>query len=232
MTAAVLSLACEVASAPQIPAPVATAAPETCAPAEAVEFTWAVEPVPGDISRGVACVLGEVIADGGALAVPLVCAEPEGAQARTLAIQATPPPPTAALRAGLAVRLWVVEATDGAGAVGHFMRLETATGGLLIAAAQAGTLLAPDGADPWLPFVITAAGGGCMSEEKACGSQERSAIDLRRAGGRPKILHDASFAAVGDRGEAQLWLAAAIVGDAACVGVSGAQYGLGLMAAR
>ncbi|HEY0139008.1 MAG TPA: hypothetical protein VGB85_33205 [Nannocystis sp.] len=229
---AALSVACEVASAPEIPAPIATAGPETCAPAEAVDFTWALGPVAGDIARGVACVLGEVTADGGALVVPLECAEPEGARARTLAIQAAPPPPTAALRAGMAVRLWAIAAVDEDGAVDRFVRLETASGGLLIAAAQAGALRPPDGSDPWLPFVITAAASACMSEETACGSQERSAIDLRRAGGPPRVLHDQGFAAVGDRGEAQLWVTAAIVGDTACLGASGASYGLGLIAAR
>ena len=229
---AALSLACEVASAPEIPGPVATAGPESCAPAETVDFTWSLEPEAGDLAGGVACVLGEVTTDGGALVVPLECAEPEGARARTLVIQAEPRPPTAALRAGLGARLWAVAAVDEQGAVGRFVRLETTGGGLLIAAAQAGALRPPDGSDPWLPFVITAAASACMSEETACGSQERSAIDLRRAGGPPRVLHDQSFAAVGDRGEAQLWLTAAIVGDPACLGASGASYGLGLMAAR
>ena len=230
---AALALACEVASAPEVPTPAATAATsEACVPAEAVDFTWALEPVPEDISQGVACVLGEVVAAGNELTMPLDCAEPEGARARTLWVQATPTPPSAALHPGLAVRLWAIEATDEAGGAGSFVRLETAGGGLLVAGAQAGALLPPGGSDPWLPFVITPGVSRCMAEETACGAQERSALDLRRAGGRPKVVHDASFAAVGDRGEAQLWVSAAILGDAACVGATGAWYSVGLMAAR
>jgi len=226
-------LGCEVASAPEIPNPVATAAtPEACVPAEAVDFSWAIEPVPEDISQGVACVLGEVVAEGSELRLPLDCAEPEGPRARTLWVAATPNPPTAALRAGLAVRLWAIEATDAAGGAGSFVRLETAGGGLLIGAAQAGALLPPGGSDPWVPFVIMPGVSACMSEETACGALERSALDLRRAGGAPKIVYDASFAAVGDRGEAQIWVSAAIVGDAACVGATGAWYSVALMAAR
>lgn len=230
---AALALACEVASAPEIPTPVATAAtPEACVPAEAVDFTWALEPGPENISQGVACVLGEVVEEGNALTMPLDCAEPEGPRARVLWVQATPPPPSTALRPGLVVRLWTIEATDDAGGAGSFVRLETAGGGLLVAAAQAGTLLPPGGSDPWLPFVIMPGVSTCMAEETACGAQERSALDLRRAGGPPKIVHDASFAAVGDRGEAQLWVSAAVLGDAACVGPTGAWYSVALMAVR
>jgi len=230
---AALALACEVASAPQTPDLVASeAAPEACAPAEAVDFTWSIEPVPEDISLAVTCVLGEVVAGAGMALVPLECAEAEGPRGRRLWVQATPAPPTRALRAGLSVRLWAIAASDEAGGEGSFVRLETASGGLLIAGARGGMLLAPDGSDPWVPFVMMPGTSTCMSEETACGAVERSAIDLRRAGGPPRILHDASWAAVGDLGEAQVWVSAAIVGDSACIGPSGAHYEVGMMAAR
>lgn len=225
-----LSLACEVAQGPDLPRPAASdAGPEPCAPPDAVDFRWTLEPVPEDILFAAACVTGELVRLDDGVALPLSCAEPEGTRARVLSLWATPGLPTAALTSGLDVRLRVTRPGDGDGA---FVRLETLKGKLLVAAASAGALLPPDGADPWLPFALAPASSACLSEETACGATRRAAIDLRRAGGAPRIVQDAGFAAVGDRGEAQIWVAAAITGDPACLGASGAWYELGLVATR
>jgi hypothetical protein len=232
--AAALAAACEVASGPDVPSLVGTAAPqEACAPAEPVTFGWSLEPVPEDISLELACVLGEPAPDGETLALPLACDEPGGPRTRTLTLWASPAPPTAALHAGAAVRLRAVWPDDGTGARDTaFVRLEAATGALLVAAATAGALQPPDGSDPWLPFTLAPAAGACLSEESACGETGRAAVDLRRAGGAPRVIQDASHGPVGDRGEAQLWVAAALRGDPACLGPTGAWYEIGLIAAR
>ncbi len=216
-----------------VPTPVVSGGDVTaCLPAESAAFEWTLAPVPEDSSTGISCVLAEVTAAGEELELGLECAGPEGARATTLWVSATPAPPTAALRAGLAVRLWALTVDDPAQGRASYVRLETTKGGLLLAAAQAGALLPADGTDPWLPFTISPAESTCMSEETACGAQERTAIDLRRAGGAPVIAQDGSFAAVGDLGEAQLWVSAALRGAATCVGPTGAWYSLGLVAAR
>ncbi len=101
-----------------------------------------------------------------------------------------------------------------------------------LAAAQAGGLAPDDGSDPWLPFSLAVGVDSCMSEETACGATRRTAVELRRAGGAPRQVFDAQWAVVGDRGEAQLWVAAAQLGDEACVGAAGAWFAVGLLAAR
>lgn len=223
--------ACEVAAAPEdlADAGATAAAVEPCASAEAVEFTWALEPVPEDMSTTSACTLGEPAAIAGGLALPLDCAE---VGARMLYVWATPALPTAALRPGLAVRLWALSSATAAGGEQGFVRLETAAGGLLLAAAAGGSLAPPDGARVWLPFELAPASSACRSEATACGASRRTAVELRRSGGAPDVALDASWAAVGDRGEAQLWVAAARRGDAGCFGEAGGFYSVGLVAAR
>jgi len=209
-------------------APVDTAAaPEPCAAAQEVRFEWTLDPVPEDISFADACVLGEPAAIDGGLALPLAC---EGGP-RTLYVWGAPAPPVEALRAGRAARLLAIAATDADGGQG-FVRLEAADGGLLVAAAAAGSLAPPDGARLWLPFDLAPVASACLSEETACGSRRRAGVELRRSGGAPQVVLDAGWAAVGDLGEAQLWVAAAARGDAACLGEAGAYYAVGLVAAR
>ncbi len=232
LASACASAACESASMPLVPGVVDTGgASPGCEAASAVRFAWALAPVPEDISLDVACTQTEVRAIADGLTIGLRCEEAEGPVSRTLSVWASPPPPRAGLARGGAVRLrgWWPE---GAGEAAQFVRLETQQGALLLAAAQAGGLAPDDGSDPWLPFSLAVGVDSCMSEETACGATRRTAVELRRAGGAPRQVFDAQWAAVGDRGEAQLWVAAAQLGDEACVGAAGAWFAVGLLAAR
>lgn len=228
-----VALACGATEAPDLPGPVDSGGGvEACAAPEAVAFTWSIEPAPEDMSIAVPCTITEVQDGGGDLGVALACAESGGPRARTLWVSATPVPPRGALRAGLAVRLWSLALDEPGQGRMSFVRLETTQGALLVAAAEGGRLVPPDGEDLWTPFMMAAAQTGCMAEETACGAQARAAVDLRRAGGTPTIAQDESFAPVGDLGEAQLWVSAAVRGDEACVGPGGAWYSVGMMAVQ
>jgi hypothetical protein len=228
-----LAAGCGPPGPPDVPSVVATMGPlEACVEAEAVEFAWAIEPVPEDISLEVECVLGAHARIDGGVAVPLECAEADGTRARTLYLWAQPGPPTAGLRAGAAVRLRAYQAAGPGADADAFVRLEAQDGGLVVAGAAAGALAPPDGTDLWPPFMISPATSACLSEETACGTSQRGAVDVRRAGGAPTIVLDASEARVGDRGEAQLWVAGARRGDPACLGGALAWYSVGLMATR
>lgn len=217
---------------PLLPGAVDTAGEQPgCEAPESVSFAWALAPVPEDISLDVRCtqMAVQVIAD--ALTIELRCDEPGGEVMRTLTVWATPKPPRVGFEAGGAVRLrgfWLEQG----GLAAEFVRLETEKGGLLVAGARGGGLAPADGSDLWLPFSLAAGAGTCMSEETACGMTERAAVELRRAGGAPRLVSDAQWSRVGDRGEAQVWVAAAQTGDATCVGAAGVYYEVGLMAAR
>lgn len=195
-------------------------APAACAAAEAAAFSWSVEPVPEDISLDVACVLGEPARDGDARVVPLACDEPDGPRARTLVVAAAPAAPDAALRAGTAARLTVVQ-TDG----GAWLRL-AAGERLLVAAASGEALAPPDGAAPWAPFVAAPAATSCAPEE----CERRVGVDWRRSGGAPTVVLDGGTAALGDRGEVQAWVATARVDEPGCAG--GTWFVAGLVATR
>ncbi len=203
----------------------------SCEAPAAVSFAWALAPVPEDISLDLLCTQTEVRAIGEELMIGLRCDEAGGPVTRTLSVRATPSPPRAGLERGGAVRLRWFE-SEIAGEPAQFVRLETGAGALLVAGASGGGLAPADGTDLWLPFTLAAGAGACMSEETACGETVRAAVELRRAGGAPRVVFDAQWSAVGDRGEAQLWVAAAQTGDEACLGASGAWYAVGLMAAR
>jgi hypothetical protein len=227
-----LSVACEPAAMPLLPGAVDTAGEQPgCEAPAAVSFAWALAPVPEDISLDVVCTQTAVQAIADRLTIELRCDEPGGVVMRTLSLWATPTPPRTGFAGGGAVRLrgfWV----ELGGAAAEFVRLETASGALLVAGARGGGLAPADGSDLWLPFSLAAGATTCMSEETACGTTRPAAVELRRAGGAPRLVGDGQWSSVGDRDEAQVWVAAAQTGDAACVGAAGAYYEVGLMAAR
>lgn len=217
---------------PLLPGAVDTAGEQPgCEAATAVSFAWALVPVPEDISLDVGCTQTAVQARADGLTIELRCDEPGGARMRVLSVWATPTPPRTGFAGGGAVRLRGYRVELG-GQAAEFVRLETASGALLVAGARGGGLAPADGSDLWLPFSLAAGATTCMSEETACGTSERAAVELRRAGGAPKLVSDGAWAKVGDRGEAQVWVAAAQTGDVACVGATGVYYEVGLMAAR
>jgi hypothetical protein len=225
--------ACAGPTMADVPSVVATAgaAPE-CATPEAVSFAWAIEPVPEDIFLDRECTLTSASAIADELAIGLRCDEGGVVVVNTLRVWATPRPPRTALARGGAVRLRALSTVGEAGAAAEFVRLETAKGELLLGGARGGGLAPPDGTDLWLPFTLAEGPEVCMSEETACGEAQRRALELRRAGAAPRWYIDASWAPVGDRGEAQLWVEAAQTGEAGCVGEAGAWFSVGLMAAR
>ena len=227
-----MAVACEPAAMPLLPGVVDSGGelPGCEAPA-AVDFAWELVPVPEDISIDLRCTQTEVRAVADELTIGLRCDEAAGPVTRTLSLRATPSPPRAGIERAGALRLrWF--ASEIAGEEAQFVRLETGAGALLVAGARGGGLAPADGTDLWLPFTLAAGAGACMSEETACGETLRAAVELRRAGGAPRLVFDAQWSAVGDRGEAQLWVAAAQTGDEGCLGASGAWYAVGLMAAR
>lgn len=225
--------ACAGPTMADVPSVVATAgATPECAEPEAVSFAWALEPVPEDISLDLACTVTSAAAIADELAIGLRCDEAGVVVARTLRVWATPRPPRTALARGGPVRLRAFWPAGEAAGAAEFVRLETAKGELLLAGARGGALGPPDGTELWPPFTLTEGPEVCMSEETACGEAQRRALELRRAGAAPRWYVDASWAQVGDRGEAQLWVEAAQTGEAGCVGDAGAWYSVGLMAAR
>ncbi len=224
--------ACESAEMPLLPGVVDSGgeAP-ACGEPAAVRFGFALTPVLEDSFLDVRCTQTEVRAIADELTIGLRCDEVGGPVTRTLSVWATPTPPRAGLAAGGAVRLrglW----SEQDGAAAQFVRLETDKGALLVAGARGAGLAPADGTELWLPFSLAAGAGLCMSEETACGAARREAVELRRSGGAPRLVFDAQWSSVGDRGEAQVWVAAAQSGDAACVGAAGSWYEVGLMAAR
>lgn len=208
---------------------VSGADPVACAPVDAVAFEWAVEP-PMEMtaqidSPGLACTLGQVAAADGALSLPLACAG-EGAEPTrdvTLTLWATPRPPSGAFAAGAAVTLTEVSAEGQA-----WLRLEGA-GGPLVIAASAEALAPPAEAGWWTPFLMMPAATACLADETACDAR-RIGVDVRRSGGAPVVVQDAGWRVVGDKGEAQLWVAAASTQDAACGPAK--WFVVGLVAAR
>lgn len=227
-----MAVACEPAAMPLLPGVVDSGGelPGCEAPA-AVDFAWELAPVPEDISIDLRCTQTEVRAVADELTIGLRCDEAAGPVTRTLSLRATPSPPRAGIERAGALRLrWF--ASEIAGEEAQFVRLETGAGALLVAGARGGGLAPADGTDLWLPFTLAAGAGACMSEETACGEAQRRALELRRAGSAPRWYIDASWAPVGDRGEAQLWVEAAQTGEAGCVGEAGAWFSVGLMAAR
>lgn len=224
--------ACEPAAMPSVPGAVDSGGDAlACEEPAAVSFAFALAPVPEDSFFDLQCTQTEVRAIADELTIGLRCEEAGGPVTRTLSLRATPPPPRAGLASGGAVRLrglW----SEQDGATARFVRLETGKGALLVAAARGAALAPADGTDLWLPFSLAQGAGSCMSEETACGEALREAVELRRSGGAPRLVFDGNWAAVGDREEAQVWVAAAQSGDAACVGAGGSWFEVGLMAAR
>lgn len=212
------------------PGVVSGADPVACAPADAVSFEWATSPpMTAQVdSSPLTCTLGQVVREAGALILPLSCAG-EGAEpmrALTLTLWATPEPPTQALVAGAAVRL--TELSDGAQA---WLRLEDEVGEPLVVATAASGLTPPDEASWWSPFLVMLAATACLADETAC-EVRRVGVDVRRSGGPPVVVQDAGWRVVGDKGEAQLWVASAWSQDAACADGPGTWFIAGLVAVR
>lgn len=209
---------------------VSGADPVACAPADAVSFEWATSPpMTAQVdSAPRSCTLGQVVREAGALNLPMLCAGEgaEPARAVTLTLWATPEPPTRALVAGAAVRL--TELSDGAQA---WLRLEDEVGAPLVVAAAAAGLTPPDEASWWSPFLLMPAATTCLADETACDAR-RTGVDVRRSGGPPVVVQDAGWRVVGDKGEAQLWVASAWSQDAGCADGPGTWFIAGLVAAR
>lgn len=204
--------------------------PVACVMADAVEFEWAVDPpmeMTAQIDSSLGCTLGQATSEAGALIVPMQCAGEgaEPARAVTLTLWATPEPPTRALVAGAAVTL--TEVVDEGQA---WLRLEDADGPLVLAAA-AEALTPPADASWWTPFLMMPAHTACLADETACGLR-RTGVDVRRSGGSPVVVQDAGWQVVGDKGEAQLWVAAAWSQDTTCAEGPGSWFIVGLMATR
>lgn len=126
-----------------------------------------------------------------------------------LVVESSPAPPGDGLRIGQALRITTIRAPGEAGEIDTWLRVESDTGRLLLAAVAATTLDPPD-ASPWAsPFSVAEAASACMTEEAACGASLRTAVDLRLSGGAPLRLYDGTAAAVGDPGEFVVRVAAA-----------------------
>lgn len=200
-----------------------------CVDPEAILFAWeVVPPLPAQVDSPGAwpCMLGQVARDGDAVRVPLVCTGEDGPSATTLVVSGSPQVPTAGFKNGAAATLEVV-----AGEGGAWVRLATAEGKLLVVGAAATSLAPPDAASWWSPFVALPAATTCLADETAC-DLRRGGVDLRRSGGAPRVVLDAGAAIVGDKGEAQAWVATAWSQDAACAGGPATWFVAGIVAAR
>lgn len=204
--------------------------PVACEDVDGVSFEWRLDPpMTAQVdSASLACTLGEAWLETGALILPMTCAS-EGAElprAVTLTLVASPEPPRGALREGAAVTLAVVD--DGARA---WLRIEDDKGKALIIGAMADGLAPPDTASWWSPYLVSAAATSCLADETDC-QRRRIGVDLRRSGGEPTVVQDAGWRVIGDRGEAEAYVAAAWSQDAACADGPGAWFAVGVIAVR
>lgn len=194
-----LVLACEVAPPDDDIVPPAATAPELapCAPAEAVGFSATLVPAPAGERAELRCEIASRGGGGEQRRFELACDDGPA----QLLVDVAPAPPGDAFVVGQVLRITAIRAPGAAGEVDRWLRVESSSGRLLLAAVAAGRLDPPDGS-PWLaPFAAREAASACMTEEAACGASQRGAVDLQLSGGAPVRLVDGTAAAVGDAGE-------------------------------
>lgn len=199
MAFAGLMLACETAPPDDDIGPPAVTGPDLapCAPAEAILFAATLTPTPASERAELRCEIAAREGDGEQRLLDLACDDGPA----QLLVSLSPAPPGDALTVGQALQITVIRSPGATGASDVWLRVESNTGRLLLAAVAASRLDPPDGS-PWpAPFAVAEAASACMTEESACGASQRVAAELRLSGGAPTRLVDGTAKALGDAGE-------------------------------
>lgn len=193
----------------------------SCAPHEGASLRAALYPTPDAISATLECVVRGVSDDAEVVALELECDE-----TRELVVESSPPPPGTPWIVGERLRVTTIRSPGS----GLWLRVEAATGRLLLAV-QAGSEIDPPDGTAWAtPFAWSEASGSCMVEETACGSTQRGAVALQLSGGPPLYLYEGTSSTACEKGAYAVYaeVARPVLPGSSCAPA----YALGVVATR